>query len=184
MKLIIGLGNPGEIYENTRHNIGFMVVDSLVKKLELENSWKEKFKGEFVKGDDFIIAKPLTYMNLSGDFVQQIVQFFKISTNDIIVVYDDMDHAIGKAVVKTTGSAGGHNGMADIINKLNTKDLKRLKIGIGRPTYNTKDFVLGKIPAADQETFNKTINRSVEFLETFLFNDIRFAITQFNTQTE
>ncbi|QJR44326.1 aminoacyl-tRNA hydrolase [Mycoplasma miroungirhinis] len=184
MKLIIGLGNPGEMYNNTRHNIGFAVIDNLVKKLELDNGWKEKFKGEFVKGEDFIIAKPLTYMNLSGDFVQQIVQFFKISTNDIIVVYDDMDHAVGKAVVKTTGSAGGHNGMADIINKLNTKELKRLKIGIGRPIGAAKDYVLAKIPVVDQEIFNKTINRSVEFLETFLFNDIRFAITQFNTEVD
>ncbi|QJG67226.1 aminoacyl-tRNA hydrolase [Mycoplasma phocoenae] len=184
MKLIIGLGNPGSEYVNTRHNVGFSVVDQLVDDLGLSSQYKEKFKGLFIKNDDFIIAKPLTYMNLSGDFVQSITQFYKINVADIIVVYDDMDHNVGSAVVKSTGSAGGHNGMGDIIQKMGTKEIRRLKIGIGRPKQDAKKFVLGTFNSIEKPVIEQTIKRSVEFLKSFLFNDIRFAITQFNTENK
>ena len=110
MKLIVGLGNPGKEYENTRHNIGFMVVDSIAKKMNVQLNEK-KFNGVFYKDADFILAKPLTYMNNSGDFVQAIMQFFQINPNDILVIQDDLDIDLGKATIRQKGSACGHNGL-------------------------------------------------------------------------
>ncbi|MBN0919525.1 aminoacyl-tRNA hydrolase [[Mycoplasma] gypis] len=183
MKIIVGLGNPGEEYKNTRHNVGFDVIDKLAVKLNAD-SFREKFKGEYVKTDDFILAKPLTYMNNSGDFVYALMQFYKLNIDDLIVVYDDMDHPVGKAVIKTNGSAGGHNGMKDIIDKLGTSEIKRLKVGIGRPIGNVKNYVLSKFNAEHQKVINEVENRCVDVLETCIFNDIRYAITKFNTENK
>ncbi|WP_438341515.1 aminoacyl-tRNA hydrolase [Mycoplasma sp. 3341] len=181
MKLIVGLGNPGKEYEHTRHNVGFDVIDILASRLQAP-AFREKFKGEYSKTDDYILAKPLTFMNSSGDFVKALMQFYKINIDDLIVVYDDMDHAVGKAVIKTSGSAGGHNGLDDIIQKLGTKEIKRLKIGIGRPIGNLKNYVLNRFSPEQDKIVRQVMEKSAQVLETYIFNDIRFAITQFNTE--
>lgn len=167
MKLIVGLGNPGKEYENTRHNIGFEIIDLIASKkgVELKN---EKFKGVFYKGEEFILAKPLTYMNLSGDFVQAISAFFKIDTKDILVIFDDMDLPLGELRYRATGSSGGQNGIKDIINKLGTEDIRRIKIGIGRPIHASVDHVLGKFTSEERVKVDSMKPEALKRVEEFL----------------
>jgi PTH1 family peptidyl-tRNA hydrolase len=132
MKLIVGLGNYPKEYEFTRHNAGFLAIDDFCKKnlLELKT---EKFNGLYVKTDSYIISKPLTFMNNSGDFVREIVKFFKIDIKDILIITDDIDSNFGSLKFRSNGSSGGQNGLKDIFNKLGTEEIKRIKIGTGRP---------------------------------------------------
>ena len=133
MKLIVGLGNPGKEYENTRHNIGFNVIDLYLKKNNL-NLDKEKFNGKYLKtninNEEVIFLEPQTYMNLSGDSVLKIMNFYKINIEDILIIQDDLDLDLGKIKLKEKSSSGGHNGIKDIEQKLGSNSFKRLKIGI------------------------------------------------------
>ena len=181
MKLIIGLGNPGEEYEFTRHNIGFKVVDAFINKHNLKLN-KKKFNGRFYKGDDFIIAKPGTYMNLSGEFVAPLAKFFKIDNDDILVIYDDMDTPSGKASMKRTGSAGGQNGMKDIIDKLGTNNIPRLKVGIGRPKNGAKNHVLGKFTPLQITQLNDIKDDLVKSIEMFIRDGFEKASTYINSK--
>ena len=162
-KLIVGLGNPGEEYKNTRHNIGFKIIDSLAKKCEIMLD-KHDFGGVFgvfmLNGEKIVIAKPLTYMNLSGDFVKQFVNYYNVDINDIIVIYDDVDTKIGEFKLKTSGSSGGQNGMKDIINKLQTENIKRIRVGIG-PKHSKiplANFVLANFSKDELNKISKVIN--------------------------
>lgn len=133
-KMVVGLGNPGHEYERTRHNVGFVAVDKLADVLNVsinENKFNGKFGRGEIEGVPFIIAKPQTFMNLSGDFVQAICAFYKISTQNIFVIHDDVSLPPGKIRLRESGSAGGQNGMADIIRKLGTSSLRRARIGVG-----------------------------------------------------
>ena len=178
MRIIIGLGNPGTEYEKTRHNIGFMVIDKLAKDLNVELSEK-KFDGVFYKDNDLILAKPLTYMNNSGNFVQSLIKYYDLNIEDLIVIQDDLDLLLGKASIKQKGSDGGHNGIKDITAKLNTQEFKRLKIGIGRDN-NVINYVLGKFSFAEFKIVNEIIDHAVDALKTFIYNDIRFVMNKFN----
>ncbi|WP_412031686.1 aminoacyl-tRNA hydrolase [Metamycoplasma buccale] len=178
MKLIVGLGNPGSEYEKTRHNIGFLVVDKIASDLNVSLT-ETKFNGIFYKSRDFIIAKPLTYMNKSGEFVTAISSYYNINKDDIIVIYDDMDLEFGKISIKQKGSSGGHNGMRDIIEKLGTEEIKRLKMGIGRDG-NAINYVLGKFSIADFELIQKSIKIAAEAIVSFIYNDIRFVMNKYN----
>ncbi|TPI02564.1 aminoacyl-tRNA hydrolase [Mycoplasma struthionis] len=177
MKLIVGLGNPGAEYQKTRHNVGFEIIDRISEKLKAPLTEK-KFNGIFYKEKDFILAKPLTYMNLSGDFVRALVDYYDIATNDIIIVYDDMDLLLGKVVIKQKGSSGGQKGMKDIINKLGTNEIKRLKVGIGRGQDATS-HVLGKFNAQEASIMNQVFEYSAEALISFISNDIRFVMNKY-----
>ena len=155
MKLIVGLGNPGREYEDTRHNIGFMVVDNFVKANNL-GVFTEKFNALLLKtkynDETLIIIKPLSFMNLSGDVVKRVVDYYKIDINDILVIHDDLDMPVGKIKLKLGGSSGGHNGIKDIINKLGNENFKHLKIGIANDKkIDTKDYVLGKFKDKDKK---------------------------------
>ena len=147
MKLIVGLGNPGKKYEHTRHNMGFDVVDLFGELAQIDID-KESFKGLVGRGkvfdEDIFLLKPQTYMNLSGESVREIVNYFKISVEDIIVVFDDMALEPGKIRLRLSGSSGGHKGMQNIIDNLGTQDIKRIRVGIGEPQYDTIDYVLSK----------------------------------------
>ena len=148
MKLIIGLGNPGKEYENTRHNTGFMVLDRLSEKLNIEMT-QNKFKGLYgkskYKGEDVILLKPQTYMNLSGESVRQVMDFFKINQEDILVIYDDLDMPVGKLRLRQSGSAGGHNGVKSIIAHVGTQSFQRIRVGIDKhPRIKVVDYVLGR----------------------------------------
>jgi len=140
MNIIVGLGNPGEQYQSTRHNAGFMAVDALAKKLDLKWKNNKKFKADVAKGDNIILIKPLTFMNESGSSVAPILAYYKISPEKLTVIHDDLDIELGKYKISVDSRSAGHNGVQSIIDRLKTKNFKRLRIGI-------KTLALEKIPA-------------------------------------
>lgn len=165
MKLIVGLGNPGKEYENTRHNLGFMVIDKLAEELKVYD-FKEKFKGLVgeanYKGKKILLLKPQTYMNLSGDSIIQILNFYKIDPEtEMIVIYDDMSLPVGKLRIREKGSAGGHNGIKSIISHVGEKFL-RIKFGIGASGGKDKTvgFVLGRFSKEDEQEVKEGIENS------------------------
>ncbi len=166
MKLIVGLGNPGNEYAKTRHNVGFMVIDALAKELNV-NVDQKKFKSLIakttIKNEGVILMKPQTYMNLSGEAIISAAQFFQIDPSDILVIYDDMDLPTGKVRLREKGSAGGHNGIKNMIQHLHTQEFPRIRIGIGKHQHmDTKDFVLGKISKEEMQEIEKSIETSVK----------------------
>ena len=155
MKLIVGLGNPGKEYENTRHNMGFMMIDNYAKENNYEFS-KSKFGGIYTEfnlnGEKVILLKPQLYINLSGEVIKKYVDFYKISIDDVLIISDDLDMPFGKIKLKFSGSSGGHNGLKNIEHHLGTKDYKRIKIGISNnKNIDTRDYVLSKISKEDKE---------------------------------
>lgn len=182
MKLIVGLGNPGYQYTNTRHNVGFMVIDEIAKKLNL-NINQKKFDSLLFVNSDFILLKPLTFMNLSGKAVKSVVDFFKIDISDVIIVCDDLDIKLGQAKIKISNSSAGHNGIKSVIEKLGTSDFYRMKIGIGRPEnkdYKLSSYVLGKFDPAEQKKIDKVIDKSAEAIISIVYNDINYVVNLFN----
>lgn len=153
MKLIVGLGNPGKEYENTRHNMGYLFIDYYLNKKGINLEWKEKFNGLYldtvIGGEKIIFMKPLTYMNLSGEAVRKYLDYFKIDVSDLLVVVDDLDLEVGNYKIKNNGSSGGHNGLKNIELHVGTQNYKRFRIGISNTTYDVKDYVLGKISVKD-----------------------------------
>lgn len=181
MKLIIGLGNPGKEYENTRHNIGFMVLDNYLKN----SSWQKKFNAlyttEIINNEKVIFVKPETYMNLSGNSVIEFINFYKIEYKDILVIHDDLDLPFGKIRVKTNSSAGGHNGIKSIINRIRNNNFARLKIGISHNINgDTKDFVLGKFNKEQLAQLEKTFILTNQIIEDFINYDINKVMNDYN----
>lgn len=155
MKLIVGLGNPGKKYDNTRHNIGFMLVDKYLSN----PGYKDKFNADYYKtvifGEDVIFIKPKTYMNLSGDSVLKFVKYYDVDINNVLVIQDDLDMIVGTFKLKRSSSAGGHNGIKSVISNLNTNEFARLKIGVLNETKSdTIDFVLGSFSKDDLNKIN------------------------------
>lgn len=184
MKLIIGLGNPGKEYEKTRHNVGFMVIDEICKELNVSLD-KAKFKGIYTKtkyrGEDIILYKPLTYMNLSGEGVVEVINFFKIKREDIIVIYDDLDLNIGTIRLKTKGSSGGQKGMGNIINILKTNELNRIKVGIGKnPLIPTVNYVLGKFSQDQQIQLDQALISAKDAALAFCHEDMIKLMSKYN----
>ncbi len=185
MKLIAGLGNPGPEYAPTRHNIGWMVVDAFASKfrIRLDKHEKNAMTGEGrVAGGSVLVAKPLTYMNLSGDAVRLLVNAYTESLDDLIVVYDDIDLPLGKLRIRPSGSAGTHNGMRSIVSALATEKFARLRIGIGGidSTGRLRDYVLGEFTADEQTVVQRAVERSVEALVLFCRGDLKRAMNEFN----
>ena len=171
MKLIVGLGNPGKEYENTRHNVGFMVIDKFLQTHNI-TSEKSKFSGIYyetnINNEKYILLKPQKYMNLSGEVVRDFLNFYKIDIEDLLVISDDLDMECGKIKLKLTGSCGGHNGLRNIEQHINTKDYKRLKIGIANnKNMDTKDYVLGKFSTEEKELINNSVEKAVSIIEEF-----------------
>ncbi|HWO94950.1 MAG TPA: aminoacyl-tRNA hydrolase [Bacillus sp. (in: firmicutes)] len=166
MKLIVGLGNPGKDYEQTRHNIGFMIIDELAKHLDIRLD-KTKFNGLYgqgiVNGEKVILLKPLTYMNLSGESVRPIMDYYNIDTDDLLVIYDDLDLPQGKIRLRTKGSAGGHNGIKSLNQHLGTQEFNRIRVGIGRPQNGMKvvDYVLGRFTNEEMVLLKESMYKSV-----------------------
>ena len=179
MKLIVGLGNPGKEYIETRHNVGFLAIDQFAKEKNIQIK-KKKFNGVFYKDKNFIIAKPLTYMNNSGNFVYSITKFFNIKNEDVLIIYDDLNFNIGKMVMKPQGSSGGQNGIKDIILQLGTEKIWRIKIGIGQTKEIHKDYVLSNFSKKDLTQINfKKINQAISF---FLDGQKNKAATYLNSK--
>ena len=184
MKLIIGLGNPGKEYENTRHNTGFMVLDRLSEKLNIEMT-QNKFKGLYgkskYKGEDVILLKPQTYMNLSGESVRQVMDFFKINQEDILVIYDDLDLPVGKIRLRQSGSAGGHNGIKSIIEHIGGQDFKRIRVGIDRHPYiPVVDYVLGKFTSEQEAQLQPAMDFAVKAAKDFITMDFNKVMSLYN----
>lgn len=181
MKLIIGLGNPGAQYLKTRHNAGFLVVEGFAAKHGLVFS-NTKFDGVFAKGDGFVVAKPNTFMNLSGSFVQALMHFYKVTPENIIVVVDDTSFDVGQISLKPSGSSAGHNGLKDIISKLGTSNFARLKIGIGQPTIDLAAYVLANFKSDDLPALKAATDRAISVLEIYLRDGLEKAMVKANTK--
>jgi len=185
LKLIVGLGNPGSEYEHTRHNIGFEVIDALSEANGLPLD-KLKFNAQFGKGKiegmDILLVKPLTYMNLSGEALSPIMNFYQVTIEDILVVYDDLDLPIGKIRLREKGSAGGHNGIKSIIQHLGSQDFKRIRVGIGRPSGREKviDYVLKRFNKEDQPTVDSAVDQSRQACEEWLTTPFLKVMNAYN----
>ena len=183
MKLIVGLGNPGKEYAMTRHNCGFRVVDAFANATGVDID-KEDFHGVYGKfkcnDEDIILFKPLTMMNLSGTAVYEIVKFFKIHREDIVVIYDDMAIEPGTLRLRASGSSGGQKGMENIIKCLATENIKRIRVGIGEPKYDAIKHVLGEATGDDKVKIDSAIERATKAIREFLINDFQNAMSKFN----
>ncbi len=184
MRLIVGLGNPGKKYEKTRHNVGFEVIDQIAQMLAIDVS-KKKFgaltgQGSF-ENENLILVKPQQFMNLSGQVVATVAGFFKLTPEDIIIVTDDMAIDVGNIRIKPNGSAGGHNGLKDIIEKLRTQKFARLRIGIGQSSLpDNADYVLAKPTKNEQEILEKAKNQAVKALLCWIKEDIENVMSRYN----
>lgn len=167
MKLVVGLGNPDKEYEETRHNIGFKAIDLFSHRINVELT-HEKFNSKFYKSKEFILAKPLTYMNLSGDFVLKITRFYKIPVENILIIYDEIDLPIGELRYRLKGSSNGHKGMTDIIHKMKTHSIPRLRIGVGRPKKNVERYVLSAFTKLQINILNSKKENIITIINDFL----------------
>ena len=190
MKLIVGLGNPGPDYARTRHNVGWLVVDAFARKFRIEVGRHEKnaLTGTGrVAGGAVMVAKPLTYMNLSGDAVRPLVNaYVEAPHEDLIIVYDDIDLPLGKLRIRPNGSAGTHNGMRSIVEAMGSEQIPRLRIGIGAVGEGgrLRDYVLDEFDAEEQPIVDRAIERAVDALVLFARGDIRRAMNEFNRDSD
>lgn len=200
MKLIVGLGNPGEKYENTRHNLGFLVIDHLLKELGTNSvAWEKstKLKSEIaqflIKEEKVLLAKPQTYMNNSGIAVQLLKDFYKIESEDIWVVYDELDLPLGSIKIRFGGAAAGHHGVESIMEAISTDKFWRFRLGIGEShdkthavgrqvVHDAKEYVLDKFHSSEAGKSRELIKRGSEALHTAIEKGIETAMNRFNTK--
>ncbi|HEY6843871.1 MAG TPA: aminoacyl-tRNA hydrolase [Thermoanaerobaculia bacterium] len=187
MKLIVGLGNPGREYEKTRHNVGWMIVDAFAAKfrIKIDKHEKEAMTGSGrVAGGSVVVAKPLTYMNLSGDAVRLLANAYTESLQDLIIVYDEIDLPLGKIRIRERGSSGTHNGMRSVVASLATESFPRLRFGVrganDEQVARLRDYVLDDFEESELPLVNRSIERSVDALLLFARGDIRRAMNAFN----
>lgn len=183
MFLVVGLGNIGKQYEHTRHNVGFDVIDLISNKYNILIN-REKFKGIYgegnICGSKVILLKPSTYMNLSGESVREVVNFYKIQNENIIILYDDISLDVGRLRIRSQGSAGGHNGIKNIIANLGTDTFPRVKIGVGQPKGELIAHVLGRFSKEDRDKLEKVFAASIESVELIISKGITEAMNKFN----
>ena len=184
MKLIVGLGNPGREYENTRHNVGFQLLDVIAQDKGLSFN-RDRFNAKYceyiVNGEKVILIKPLSYMNLSGSVVSRFVSFYKIKPNDILVIQDDLDMNVGRIKIVNDSSSGGHNGIKDIERCLGTREYVRLKIGIANnKNVDTKDYVLGSFSDVEFASLRSDYNKLVNIVDDFCFMSLDNLKSKYN----
>lgn len=187
VKMIVGLGNPGSKYNDTKHNIGFMAVDRIVKKLDVNFTEDKNFKAEigsdFINGEKIYFIKPTTFMNNSGIAVKALLTYYNISIKDMIIIYDDLDMEVGKIRFRQKGSAGGHNGIKSIIAHLGTQEFDRIKVGIGRPNgrMTVINHVLGKFDKNDEIMISNTLDKVDNAVKYYLqTNDFQKTMQKYN----
>ncbi len=185
MKIIVGLGNPGKEYAKTRHNTGFLVMDEILKKLNIELD-KEKYEALYTiykyQNEKIYFVKPMTYMNNSGKAVKAIMDYYKLNVDDLLVIYDDLDLPVGKIRLRESGSCGGQNGMRSIIDLLGNQNIKRIRVGIGKdPLIPTVDYVLGKVSPSDKKEYKKALDKASEAVIYYLDNDFNKTMSIFNS---
>jgi PTH1 family peptidyl-tRNA hydrolase len=184
LKVIAGLGNPGEKYAYTRHNIGFMVISELADRFKINSSYKfDGLIGDFFfGGEKIIIFQPMKYMNKSGQPIYKVLDYFGIEPEDLLIIHDDLDLELGSMRFKQNGGSGGHNGIKSIINNLGTDNFKRLKIGIGRPPENipVPDFVLTTFRGEEKDVSEKVVKDAASAVELMLKENISKAMNRYN----
>lgn len=185
MKLIVGLGNPGKEYKDTRHNTGFMFVDKVASKLNLEFKLDKAKKCEIAMADianeKVIFIKPQTYMNLSGEAVVIVKNFYKINSEDILVIYDDLDLGTGKIRIRPNGSSGGHKGIQSIMTLLGTQDIKRVRIGIDKVSSNkTVDYVIGNFTKEERELMDIAFENGLDIVTDFIKLPFEQVMSRYN----
>ncbi len=184
MKMIVGLGNPGKEYENTRHNMGFIVLDNFVKSLNVSID-KKKFNALysdlFISGEKVLLVKPQSYMNLSGEVVQSFANYYNIDYSDILVISDDLDLGFLDYRLRLFGSSGGHNGLKDIEECLGSNRFRRFRIGISNNhDIDTKDYVLGKFSKEDIKSIEEFLPKTVDILNDFIDLDFERLMSKYN----
>lgn len=185
VKLVVGLGNPGEKYAGTRHNIGFDCIDYCAKEMYLELN-EAKFKGVFgkgmVSGEKVILLKPLTFMNLSGESVRPLMDYYDIKIEDLVVIYDDMDLPTGKIRLRQKGSAGGHNGIKSLIAHLGTQEFNRIRVGVDRPQNGESviNHVLGTYRPDERDAVSESILKTSKAVEAWMSKPFLQVMNQFN----
>lgn len=186
MYIIAGLGNPSPQYEKTRHNVGFDTIDAIAEKYQISmniNKHKSICGTGYIQGQKVLLQKPQTFMNLSGEAVAASVNFYKIDPQEeLIVIYDDISLDVGRLRLRKKGSAGGHNGIKNIISHLDTQVFKRIKLGVGEKPrgWDLADYVLSRFDRADREKIEEGIERAVEAVEVMVTRDMAEAMNQFN----
>lgn len=185
MKLIVGLGNPGKEYSETRHNIGYLFVEEIVSYYNQQFKLDKKLRSEIVRikinDEDYIFLKPITFMNLSGEAVILAMKYYNVDIDNLIIVHDDLDLPVGKIRIRPQGGSGGHNGIKSIIQHLKTQDFKRIRIGIDKGKYEVVDYVLGKFSKRDQDIIDEVIHvapQMIKYLATHNFDEL---MSEYNT---
>ncbi|WP_091664026.1 aminoacyl-tRNA hydrolase [Alteribacillus iranensis] len=184
MKVIAGLGNPGKKYEKTRHNVGFEAVDQLASHLQA--SWKQNNNSMIIEtrinNEKLILIKPLTYMNLSGEAIRPLLSYYNVDAEDLLVMYDDLDLEPGRLRLRLKGGHGGHNGIRSIIDQIGTKEFKRIRIGVGRPSEGKSvvTHVLGTFPPKERSLVEKAIDLAAEAAGEWLYKPFDEVMNQFN----
>lgn len=188
MFVIAGLGNPGKKYENTRHNMGFLVIDRLAEKNDIKvNKIKHKsLVGDgFISGQKALLVKPQTYMNLSGEAIREIVDYYDIDMEDLIVIYDDFDIELGYIRIRKKGSSGSHNGMKSIIQHIHSQDFPRVRIGIGNSgKADWKDFVLGRMGSDEKKAIENAVEKAADAIMCILEKGIDKAMNEYNIKAK
>lgn len=189
MKIFVGLGNPTPEYAATKHNVGFMLADLLAEKISADN-WREKFNSlvaeSFFDGEKILIVKPQTFMNLSGEAVAPIMNFYKIDAENLIVAHDDMDLPLGTIRLRPKGSSGGHRGVESIIKHIGTQNFPRVRIGVGRPPQNwtVNHHVLSPFTQIDAEIISKTLEELIPAVLCIFNEGINNAMNKFNPKRQ
>jgi PTH1 family peptidyl-tRNA hydrolase len=185
VRLVVGLGNPGSTYKNTRHNVGFMVLDRIAEDFSIALD-KQKFDTVFARGSidgvSVVLAKPMAFMNRSGPQVQKIARYYRIISEDMLVVHDDIDLAFGRIKIKEKGGDGGHKGLRSIIDAFGGGDFTRLRIGIGRPEaeISAADYVLGRFTTKENEVLDRIITEARDAVGTILCKGTKEGMNRFN----
>lgn len=188
MFIIAGLGNPGKKYENTRHNMGFLVIDRLASKNDIKiNKLKHRaLVGDgFISGQKVLLVKPQTYMNLSGESLGEVLRYYHAEPQNLIVIYDDFDLAAGTLRIRKKGSAGSHNGMKSVIEQVGSQDFPRVRVGIGESGgLDWKDFVLGKVTGGQQQLISEAVEQAADSIMCILEKGIDKAMNEYNKKAK
>ena len=183
MKVIVGLGNPGPRYKDTRHNVGFQTLEELARRHPVQRQ-ESRFDAIIahlqIKQEKVFLLKPLTYMNLSGKAVRALIAYYKIDLKDIIVIYDDMDLPVGNLRIRSAGGTGGHRGMTSLVENLGTREFARIRIGIGRPPREAIDWVLGRFSPEEKPLISNAVARAADAVETWIAHGIEKAMNEYN----
>ena len=185
MYLIVGLGNPENEYSHTRHNMGFDTINQIAKNNNIQIT-KNKFKGlcesTIIQNQKVILLKPQTYMNLSGESVKEVAEFYNLKPEEIIVIYDDIDIEKGHIKIRKKGGAGSHNGMKSVVEELQSTDFARIRVGIGQPEFKSDmiNYVIGKVPQEEQKILQQGVEKAAKAVEEILKNGIDIAMNKFN----